>query len=92
MQLDVRTPNPPQRVQTIGLAPAKPAAKLIGVQRLGVAGIAGKLGDRGQLGRAHRLRLERQQRCSRHEALPSIWHQASAADRHIRSEASLPAN
>ena len=70
VQLDVGPLNPFERVQAIGLAPAEPPPKLVGVQAVGVARVPGQVGDRRLLRRRHRVGLERQQDGVRHGMLP----------------------
>jgi hypothetical protein len=72
-QLDVGTLNPDQGVEPVGFAPGEPAAQLVGVQLVRVAGVPGQVGDSRQLGRRHRVRLERQQDGVRHGMLPATW-------------------
>ena len=61
VELDVRALDPDQRVEPVGLAPAEPAAQLVGVQRVGVPGVAGQVRHRGQLAGVIVVGLERQQ-------------------------------
>jgi hypothetical protein len=78
VQLDVGALYPDQRVEAMGLAPAEPAAELVGVQTMGVAGVSGQVGNGRQLSRAHLVWPERHQRGVRHG-----W--APAAERHPHS-------
>jgi hypothetical protein len=50
VQLDVGTLDSEQSIEPIRLAPGEPAAKLVGVQLMGVAGVPGQVGDGRQLG------------------------------------------
>ena len=61
VELDVRSLDPDQWVQPVGLAPGEPSAQLVGVQ-VWVPAVPGQERDRRQLGRGHGGWLERQQR------------------------------
>ena len=85
VELDVRALDPDQRVQGVGLAPAEPAAELVGVQGVGVPGVPGQVGHRGELGRGHRVGLERKKRRA---VMVHLARETSlATDRHTRGEA-----
>ena len=68
VQLDVRSLNPEQRVEPVGLTPSEPLAQLERVEAVGVPGVARQEGHRCQRGLGHRRRLERKEDgCSGHE-------------------------
>ena len=82
VELDVRTLDPDERVEGVGLAPGEPAPQLGGVQRVGVPGVASEIRDGSELGGCHRIGLERQEivhRCHLAEsAEPRTWSAARA--------------
>jgi hypothetical protein len=60
------------RAESVGFAPGEPAAKLVGVQVVGVAGVTGQVGDGCELGGRESVGLERQQDGRGHDMLPAI--------------------